>query len=109
MKCRECNCCKKGYFESKPEDYVCIGVKEPFVISDINVECTEYPEYRNKETVSADEEEGYWFLLDDCANEGVYCSKCHKKVYKKCYANQKLKSKFCPNCGKRMSGEFKVL
>ena len=48
------------------------------------------------------EKEGYWFLLDDCANEGVYCSECHKKIYKKDYANQKLKSKFCPNCGTRM-------
>lgn len=45
---------------------------------------------------------GEWFLLDDCANEGVYCSVCHKKVYKRDYANQKLKSKFCPNCGARM-------
>ena len=43
-----------------------------------------------------------WVLLDECYNEGVYCSACHKKVYKKCYANQKIKSKFCPNCGARM-------
>lgn len=54
------------------------------------------------------EEEGHWLLLDNCSNEGVYCSKCHKKVYKKYYANQKLKSKFCPNCGKRMNGDFNV-
>ena len=47
---------------------------------------------------------GEWFLLDDCANEGVYCSVCHKKVYKKCYENQKLKSKYCPNCGAKMDG-----
>lgn len=45
MKCRECDCCRKGYFQSKPESYVCIGVKEPFLIDDINVECTEY-EYK---------------------------------------------------------------
>ena len=45
---------------------------------------------------------GHWFLLDECANEGVYCSICNKKVYKKHYANQKLKSKFCPNCGAKM-------
>ena len=44
----------------------------------------------------------HWFLLDDCANEGVYCSACTKKVYKTDYANQKLKSKYCPNCGARM-------
>ena len=39
-----------GWFESEPEAYVCTGVKEPFVISDVNVECTEYPEYRNNRT-----------------------------------------------------------
>ena len=42
---------------------------------------------------------GSWFLLDECANAGVYCSVCHKKVYKTDYANQKIKSKYCPNCG----------
>ena len=44
MKCKSCSSCRKGYFESKPDKYVCIGVKEPFVIEDINNECTEYPE-----------------------------------------------------------------
>ena len=48
---------------------------------------------------------GSWFLLDECANEGVYCSVCHKKVYKLNYANQKLKSKYCPNCGAVMDLE----
>lgn len=46
-----------------------------------------------------DRKHGYWFTLDKCANEGVYCSVCSKKVYKLNYANQKLKSKYCPNCG----------
>lgn len=49
---------------------------------------------------------GHWFLLDECANAGVYCSVCTKKVYKTNYANQKLKSKYCPNCGARMDGDF---
>lgn len=48
---------------------------------------------------------GRWVLLDECSNEGVYCSACNKKVYKACYANQKIKSKFCPNCGARMGKE----
>lgn len=52
---------------------------------------------------------GHWFLLDECANAGVYCSVCHKKVYKEDYANQKLKSKFCPNCGAVMDEEFRRL
>ncbi len=47
---------------------------------------------------------GYWHLLDDCANAGVYCSVCNKKVYKTDYANQKVKSKYCPNCGAKMDG-----
>lgn len=49
---------------------------------------------------------GNWFLLDECSNTGVYCSICHKKVYKSDYANQKIKSKFCPNCGAIMDGKF---
>lgn len=50
---------------------------------------------------------GYWYTLDECANEGVYCSVCNKKVYKLNYANQKLKSKYCPNCGAIMDEEEK--
>lgn len=46
-----------------------------------------------------------WILLNECSNAGVYCSACHKKVYKEQYANQKLKSKYCPNCGSRMDLE----
>ena len=45
---------------------------------------------------------GSWFLLDECANAGIYCSVCRKKVYKEHYANVKHKSKFCPNCGSIM-------
>jgi len=48
MKCKECTCCKKGWFPSAPNEYVCIGVKNPFVISNVNNECTEYPERREQ-------------------------------------------------------------
>ena len=47
MKCKDCGACRKGFFESKPEAYVCIGVQEPFVIEDIDKDCTEYPEKNN--------------------------------------------------------------
>lgn len=47
MKCKDCNCCTKGWFSYKPDSYVCTGVKEPFVISDINRQCTEYPDMRD--------------------------------------------------------------
>ena len=52
---------------------------------------------------------GHWFLLDECANAGVYCSVCHKKVYKEDYAwcnrKNKLRSNYCPNCGAKMDGD----
>lgn len=45
---------------------------------------------------------GKWNVLDDCSNAGVYCSECGKKVYRSDYANQKVQSNFCPNCGAKM-------
>ena len=49
---------------------------------------------------------GYWVSLTDCANAGVYCSVCHKKVYKEDYAwcnrKNKLRSNYCPHCGAKM-------
>lgn len=48
---------------------------------------------------------GKWELIDECANEGIYCSNCHKKVYRAKYANQKVKSNYCPNCGAKMDEE----
>ena len=51
---------------------------------------------------------GYWVSLTDCANTGIYCSVCNKKVYKEDYAwcnrKNKLRSAYCPNCGAKMDG-----
>ncbi len=60
--------------------------------------------FKNKADV-VEVRHGHWFLLDECANEGVYCSVCHKKVYRTQYANQKIKSAYCPNCGAKMDGK----
>ena len=53
---------------------------------------------------------GYWVSLTDCANAGVYCSVCHKKVYKEDYAwcnrKNKLRSNYCPHCGAKMDSEL---
>ena len=46
MKCKNCSCCHKDFFHYAPDAYVCTGVKEPFIISNIDAECTEYPEKR---------------------------------------------------------------
>lgn len=48
---------------------------------------------------------GEWRLLDDCANEGLYCSQCGKKVYRAEYANVKMTTRFCPNCMSAMTDE----
>lgn len=47
---------------------------------------------------------GRWEVLDECSNEGIYCSECHKKVFKIDYSNtMKWKNfRFCPNCGAKM-------
>ena len=46
---------------------------------------------------------GEWRLFDDCANEGLYCSQCGKKVYRVEYANVKMATRFCPNCMSAMT------
>ena len=52
---------------------------------------------------------GHWVSLTDCANAGVYCSVCHKKVYKEDYAwcnrKNKLRSDYCPHCGAKMMSQ----
>ena len=48
MRCRDCDCAKRGYFKSIPNAYVCTGVKEPFVISNYpDAECSEYKGKKN--------------------------------------------------------------
>ncbi len=42
---------------------------------------------------------GQWYMLDDCANAGLYCSACGRRVHHEEFAYKKLKSKYCPNCG----------
>lgn len=42
MKCIECKSCHRGWYKHMPDSYVCIGVPEPFIITDVNKECTEY-------------------------------------------------------------------
>lgn len=50
---------------------------------------------------------GRWISLTDCSNAGVYCSICHKKVYKEDYAwcnkKNRVRSSYCPNCGAKMN------
>ena len=63
MKCKDCSSCRKGYFKSKPDKYVCIGVKEPFVIEDINNECTEYLEKKEGKVSMVNKKHGMNFVI----------------------------------------------
>ena len=49
---------------------------------------------------------GQWYMLDDCANAGLYCSACSRRVHREEFAYKKLKSKYCPHCGARMDGGY---
>lgn len=88
----------KDCIHEKVCKFASVRVSVGTTVREIIHECSDY-------TPTADVAEvkhGEWYLLDECSNEGVYCSICHKKVYRKDYANQKVKSKYCPNCGVKM-------
>lgn len=53
MRCRDCEACHKGWFKSKPDEYICTGVKVPFVIKDIDEQCTEY-DWKRREIPTED-------------------------------------------------------
>lgn len=57
MKCKDCECCHEVIFNRwshidekwiQKVGYQCWGVKEPFVIENINNECTEYEDRKDK-------------------------------------------------------------
>lgn len=52
MKCKDCECLHKGWFPSSPELYVCTGVKHPFVVENLDLECPEYLEKRDNKDES---------------------------------------------------------
>ena len=61
----------------------------------------DYQQKKNKSKV------GHWVFLDNCSNEGFYCSECQKRVFRTDFSHtMKLKNfKFCPNCGSPMEIE----
>ena len=49
---------------------------------------------------------GHWIYLQYCANEGVYCSECHTKMFDR-YPMKKKLSQFCGHCGAKMEVKVK--
>ena len=81
MKCKECKSCMKGYFTSAPDKYVCIGVKNPFIINDINHECTEYKNTVKKGCPFYDDSESCKKLQPK--RNCYQCSLANVEIYKK--------------------------
>lgn len=50
---------------------------------------------------------GHWIVLDFCANEGIYCSECHMKIFDRITKPKKKLSQYCPHCGSRNEQFFK--
>lgn len=50
---------------------------------------------------------GHWIVLDFCANEGIYCSECHMKIFDRTTKPKKKLSQYCPHCGSRNEQFFK--
>lgn len=59
-----------------------------------------------KEQEAVEPKTGHWIYLQYCANEGVYCSECHTKMFDRHPMKKKL-SQFCGHCGAKMEGDVK--
>lgn len=51
--------------------------------------------------------EGHWIVLEFCANEGIYCSECHMKIFDRTTMPKKKMSQYCPHCGSRNNQFFR--
>lgn len=59
---------------------------------------------RLNEQEAVEPKTGHWIWLQFCANEGVYCSECHTKMFDR-YPMKKKLSQFCGHCGAKMKQE----
>ena len=50
---------------------------------------------------------GHWIVLEFCANEGIYCSECHMKIFDRTTKPKKKLSQYCPHCGSRNEQFFR--
>ena len=60
-----------------------------------------------KEQDAVEPKTGHWDVFEYCANEGIYCSKCHIKVFDRTTKPKKKLSQYCPHCGSRNEQFFK--
>ena len=54
-----------------------------------------------------EQKQGKWIVLEFCANEGIYCSECHMKIFDRTTKPKKKLSQYCPHCGSRNDQFFR--
>lgn len=54
-----------------------------------------------------EQRKGHWIVLEYCANEGIYCSECHTKIFDFITKPKKKLSQYCPHCGSRNEQFFR--
>ena len=70
--------------------------------------CLDVSEWKHKfyDRPEQDKENGHWIVLEYCANEGIYCSKCTNKIFDHSTKPKKKLSNYCPNCGSKNTHFF---
>ena len=53
------------------------------------------------------EKTGHWVVLEFCANEGIYCSECHMKIFDRTTKPKQKLSQYCPHCGSKNEQFFR--
>ena len=104
MKCKDCECChlvsrrrwnSEIYTFQDIPVYECWGVKESFEITDINRECTEYPEYREKKIGCE--------YCEDGKKSDIMCFQFQSPTYLNIHGDIRcVPLIFCPNCGREL-------
>lgn len=111
MKCANCECLNTTVDPNGHIVYRCFGVKEPFIISSIYKECTEYSRdyWRNKSntcksnsvTIEFDEKKKYVWHYN---SKGELC--CENCGFKPTYSLNKDNSIYCPHCGVKLTHDI---
>ena len=60
-----------------------------------------------KEQEAVEPKTGHWIVLEFCANEGIYCSECHMKIFDRTTKPKKKLSQYCPHCGSKNEQFFR--
>jgi hypothetical protein len=99
MKCRECDACIKGFWASQPESYICIGVPEPFVVTNRDAECPAYPKNRGTKVCK------YCDKMDELYGDFRGLSVVDDMHTLRLQTYDRPRFNYCPMCGRKLTKE----